>query len=272
MLITRKKKQILMCPPTYFEVCYNINPDMKETLEHGRKVNKKKAMRQWEGLRDIYTSEGYECVYIEPIRGLPDMVFTANAGLVDNESIIIGKFKYRERQKETDYFYKWFSDQAYKIIKIPYDFEGGGDALIWQRKVIGGHGFRSDPKGIEVAASLIKKEAVLLKLVDPRFYHLDTCFAPMEERALFYPKAFTVASCHALEKLGEVIPIDEKDALRRGCNGVYLKGKSNPKYVVNDVSQTLEKKLEKLVIEAIFNETSEFEKSGGSNRCLSLFL
>ena len=265
-------KKVLMCEPRYFIVAYDINPHMKRTLEKGRKVRNGIALKQWSALRDIYLQEGYEVVYIEPVKDLPDLIFTANAGLVHKKTVVLSKFAHSERRQETPYVKKWFSDNDYKIVEIPYFFEGAGDALFWKDVLIGGYGFRSEDIGVMCAADFIEKEPVLLKLVNEDFYHLDTCFCPMGERALFYPTAFDAASMRDLEKVGELIEVGDKDACSFVCNGVYLEIKPTPKFIVNDISRKLEKKLEKLGIMIVNNKTSEFMLSGGSNRCLSLFL
>ncbi|MDO8523131.1 MAG: arginine deiminase-related protein [bacterium] len=271
------KKQVFMIEPTHFEVIYNINPAMAETLEKGQKIKKKPARREWEGLRNIYTDNGLERVGMDSIKGLPDIVFTANGGFAHNGRIVMGRFKYPERQPESEHFYKWFTENEYETVRIDEDFEGGGDMLLWQGKFIGGHGFRSTFDGIKTAASFAtfwgkEDDLVPLKLIDPRFYHLDTCFCPIGEHAFYFPGAIAPDSCEALLKLGKAVPVSEADALKMVCNGVYFEGSSGPKFVVNDISRKLEKMLEKWGIETIINKTSEFQKSGGSNRCLSLFL
>lgn len=269
------KKQVLMCAPTYFEVVYDINPMMKETLENNIPVDPTLAMKQWKRLGTIYAEEGFEPVYIQPVKGLPDMVFTANAGFALDGIIVMGNFKFPERKPETEYFYKWFVDNDYGVVKIDEDFEGGGDSLIWKDKFIGGHGFRSDLSGVKTAASFasfLGKKLVPLKLTDPRFYHLDTCFCPLGERALYFPQAISPDSCEELARLGEAIPVSEEDALLMVCNGVYLEGKNGPLFVVNGMSDWLKKEFRKWGIRVIINKTSEFQKSGGSNRCLTLFL
>jgi len=265
-------KKVLMCEPRYFTVAYDINPHMKRTLEKGRKVRHGIALKQWSVLRDIYLQAGYNVEYIEPVKDLPDLIFTANAGLVHKETVVLSKFAHSERQPETPYVKKWFSDNDYKIVEIPYFFEGAGDALLWKDILIGGYGFRSEDIGVMCAADFIEKELVLLKLANEDFYHLDTCFCPIGEKALFYPFAFDAASMRDLEKAGELIEVSDKDAYSFVCNGVYLETKPAPKFIVHDISNKLRKKFDNLGIEIIINRTTEFMLSGGSNRCLSLFL
>lgn len=274
-MIKMEPKHVLMIPPTYFEVSYNINPHMEKTLAERKKVRPKKAQSQWDGLGEKIVSQGYIQDRMDPVKGLPDIVFTANAAFVFDGRIIMGRFKNQQRQPETEYFYKWFSDNDYEIVKIKEDFEGGGDALLWQGKLIGGHGFRSTLRGIQTAAmyaNFFGIKAVPLKLIDPRFYHVDTCFCPMGERALYYPGAIASDSCEELKKVGETVEVSEKDALKMVCNGIYLEGINGPKFIVNDISRKLRKIIESWGIEILINDTSEFQKSGGSNRCLTLFL
>lgn len=266
-------KQVLMCSPTYFGVSYDINPHMKRTLEKGRKVRPNVAFKQWAALRDIYLNAGYKVVFIDPVPGLPDLVFTANAGVVHQDVVVLSKFSYKERQPETPHIKKWFTEQEYTVVTLPHFFEGHGDMLFWKENIVGAYGFRSEDIGVMVAAEFVdeKKELVLLRLVNEDFYHLDTCFCPLGDKALFYPRAFDAASIKDLEAVGELIEVDDKDAYSFVCNGVYLHS-ANPKLIVNDISGRLERKLEKLGIGVILNRTSEFLLSGGSNRCMSLFL
>lgn len=265
-------KQVLMCRPDYFDVIYDINSHMRRTLEKGRKVRKNIARQQWTALRDIYLREGYEVLYIDPVPELPDIVFTANAALVCKKTAVIGKFSYEQRQPETNYVKKWFGQNEYGMVTIDYFFEGHGDALYWKDFLVGGYGQRSEDIGVMVAADFIEKELVLLKMVDEDFYHLDTCFCPIGDKALFYPHAFDTASIRELESAGELIEVSQKDAYLFACNGVYLDTKPNPKFIAHEVSNKLRRTLEKLGIEVIINRTTEFMLSGGSNRCLTLFL
>src|SRR3989338_5650446 len=277
MIVNSKiKKQILMCAQTYFEVTYAINPAMARTLACKIAVNQFKAMEQWTGLKDIYTKEGFDVVLIDPVKGLPDMVFTANCGIVNDGRAIIGEFKHAQRKPETDYFEKWFKENDYGIIHIKEEFEGTGDMLLWKDNIIGGHGVISGLDGITKVAKFFTflgrgKDLVPVKLVDDNYYHLDTCFCPMGENALFYPKAFSADSIEVLLEMG-AMPINDKDARSMLPNGVYLDNGKGIKFIASKISREWRNALEKLGIEIILNPTSEFQKSGGSNRCLTLFL
>lgn len=276
MAFPSRTPHVLMCPPTYFEVSYSINPAMKKTLENKQKVDPVKAEEQWTRLRDIYIKEGFEIDIVEPVKGLPDMVFTANCGIVYESRAVIGTFKNWQRQPETEYFIKWFKENEYGVVPIREVFEGTGDMLLWQKKIIGGHGIRSNLDGVRKAAKFMtilgrEKDLVLVKLVDERYYHLDTCFCPMGDSALFYPKAFSADSIDILQKMG-ARPVSDEDAAHMVCNGVYLDNGRAPKFIVNDIGAELRKWMEGLGIEIILNPTSEFQLSGGSNRCLTLFL
>lgn len=266
------QKQVLMCPPDYFGVYYDINAHMRRTLEKGRKVIPAIARKQWSALRDIYLKSEYEVLYIEPVLGMPDLVFTANAGLISEETVVIGQYAHNERRQETPVIQKWFGDNEYKVVTIPYFFEGHGDALFWKKILIGGYGLRSEDVGVMLAAEFVEKELVLLKMIDEDFYHLDTCFCPLGDKALFYPHAFDAASIRDLEKAGELIEVSAKDAYLFACNGVYLETGFGPKFIAHELSGKLRNTLEKLGCEIIDNRTTEFLLSGGSNRCMSLFL
>lgn len=269
---------------------------------------------------------------IEPVKGLPDMVFTANSAIVIRGSAVMGKFRHWQREPETKYFEKWFKENEFGLVRFDDLFEGTGDLLPWKDKLIGGHGIRSDLDGITKAAKFLsvlgrEKDLVALKLINENFYHVDTCFCPMGERAIFYPKAFSADSIDVLLKMGAE-PTSDRDAFMMAPNGVYLhkansrtydvlmckptyfevnyainpsmkktlkdntpvdpikameqwnglrqfylkKDHKEQEFVVNDITDELRQKLESWGIDITINPTSEFQKSGGSNRCLSLFL
>src|SRR5262249_49829615 len=196
----RSKHVFVMCPPEYFNVAYIINPWMHGNL---RKIDNAVAKQQWRALYDVLTDHATVRLVL-PQPGSPDMVFTANAGLVKGKRFIVSRFRYPERQYEEPYFADWFMDRGYDVHLMPRDvpFEGAGDALfdrgthiLWMA-----HGHRSISEAREVLFAKLKVNVVTLKLVDQRFYHLDTCFCPLEGGfLLYYPPAFDKDSCANIE-------------------------------------------------------------------------
>lgn len=262
----------LMCPPEYFNVAYIINPWMHGNL---RRIDNAVAKQQWRALYDVLTDHAVVRLVL-PQPGSPDMVFTANAGLVKQSRFILSRFRYPERQYEEPYFADWFQDRGFEVSFMPRDvaFEGAGDALfergthcLWMA-----HGHRSIPAAREVLAERLGIEVVVLKLVDTRFYHLDTCFCPLEGGyLLYYPPAFDEESRASIESRVAAerrMVIGEEDALAFACNAVNIDGT----IVLNHASAGLVRMVSRKGFDVIQTPLSEFMKAGGSAKCLTLRL
>ena len=262
----------LMCPPEYFTVAYIINPWMHGNL---RRIDVAVARAQWRSLYDAITDRATVRL-VAPQPSSPDMVFTANAGLVKGKRFIVSRFRYPERQHEEPYFADWFMDRGYEVSLMPRDvpFEGAGDALFDRAsKVLWmAHGHRSISAAREVLHDRLGVEVATLKLVDQRFYHLDTCFCPLEGGyLLYYPTAFDEESRAAIEKrvaAARRIAIGEEDALAFACNAVNI----DKTIVVNRATPALVEALGRKGFEVVQTPLSEFMKAGGSAKCLTLRL
>jgi N-dimethylarginine dimethylaminohydrolase len=270
--MARSRHVFLMCPPEYFNVAYIINPWMHGNL---RKIDNAVAKQQWRSLYDILTDAGTVRLVL-PQPSSPDMVFTANAGLVKQNRFVASRFRYPERQHEEPYFADWFHDRGYEVSLMPRDvpFEGAGDALfdrgakcLWMA-----HGHRSIPAAREVIAERLGIDVVVLKLTDTRFYHLDTCFCPLEGGfVLYYPPAFDDESRAIIEKrvpVAKRMVIAEEDALAFACNAVNI----DDTVVVNRASAELVRAVARKGFDVIQTPLSEFMKAGGSAKCLTLRL
>lgn len=265
----------LMCPPEYFTVAYIINPWMHGNL---RRIDNAVAKQQWRSLYDTLTDHATVRLVL-PQPGSPDMVFTANAGLVKGREFIVSRFRYPERQYEEPYFADWFMDRGYNVSLMPRDvpFEGAGDALfdraggknslLWMA-----HGHRSISAARDVLHERLGVEVVTLKLVDQRFYHLDTCFCPLEGGyVMYFPPAFDDESRGLIEaRIPEAkrIAISEEDALAFACNAVNI----DDTVVVNRATPAFVKALAAKKLNVIQTPLSEFMKAGGSAKCLTLRL
>src|SRR3984885_15232192 len=97
-------RSYLMCPPQYFAVTYAINPWMRPDVP----VDAALAMRQWGALRAQYESLGHSVATIEPVAGLPDMVFAANGATVIDGTVLGVRFRHRERDGEAAAYLSWF--------------------------------------------------------------------------------------------------------------------------------------------------------------------
>lgn len=262
--------EFLMCPPVYYRIAYEINPWM--SLK--RQANNARAVLQWTRLYRVLTEDLKAKVRLLPAhRSVPDLVFTANAGLAKNRTLICSNFRYPQRKKEEPYIARYFRRHGYRVLTIPqrYRFEGEGDALWAHGTLVFGFHFRSDAPAHEALAKILNAEILPVELIDPRFYHLDTCFCPLNEKSgLWFPAAFDRYSRQVLKRLiPDLIAVSEKDAERFACNAIVA-GKHL--VVQAGLSSALKKKLTKrgFVLHPV--DLSEFLKAGGAAKCLVLNL
>src|SRR6266498_62825 len=164
------QRRLLMCPPTYFDVVYTINPWMDPIVP----VDHAAVEAQWAGLHRTYVELGHEVELIEPEPGLPDMVYAANSALVLDGTAYLARFQYPERQGEEDVYARWFESHGFTVRRAAHVHEGEGDFVVVGDVILGGTGFRTARAAHQEAAELFDREVVGLELVQPRFYHLDT--------------------------------------------------------------------------------------------------
>jgi N-dimethylarginine dimethylaminohydrolase len=264
--------RILMCAPDYFNVAYVINPWMEGNIAHCEPA---RAMRQWKALAHAIGAVA-NLEMIEAVDGVPDMVFTANAGLVFANKAVVSHFRHPERQREEPYFSRWFAAQKLQVLRFAHDifFEGAGDALFDRRQPLLwlGWGHRSDAASAPLLADWLDIEVQPLKLVNPRFYHLDTCFCPLEGGyLLYYPDAFDAKSRHRIAARVPAayrIEAGAGDAGAFACNAVNI----GRHVFLNQASAGLRKTLESKGYHVHPIPLSEFMKAGGAAKCLTLRL
>ncbi len=262
--------RFLMCPPTYYEVDYVINPWMEGNIH---KSSRERAQAQWQQLYEIIQARS-DVSLIDPQPGWPDMVFTANAGLVLGDRVVLSRFYHPERQGEEPYFKAWFADQGYRVFELPKElpFEGAGDALLDRegRWLWAGYGFRSELDSHTYLAKWLDIEVLSLRLMDERFYHLDTCFCPLTNGyLLYYPPAFDAYSNRLIELRvppEKRIPVQEPDAVNFACNAVNIERT----VILNRASQDLKNALAVAGFEVVETPLTEFLKAGGAAKCLTL--
>jgi len=258
--------RILMCPPDYFGIEYEINPWMN--MQQG--TNPQPARRQWQRLYQTLCDLGAAIDLLEPIPGLPDLVFTANAGLVFHDMFLPARFRFGVRQGESPHFEKWARDCGFTLVPLPesMNFEGAGDALFCGDTMFAGYRFRSDVRSHQWVGERLGVPALPLELVDPRFYHLDTCFCPVAPGvAIYYPGAFDEYGRSVLkDRIDCLVEVSAEEAVSFSCNAVVV-GRS---VVLNQGAPKLAAALESLGFNVRPLEFSEFIKSGGSAKCLTL--
>lgn len=260
-------RRYLMCPPTYFTVAYEINPWMHKD----RPTDTARAVAQWEKLRDTYVSLGHTVELIEPIEGLPDMVYTANGATVVDGVAYTASFRYPERQPESPAIEDWLAGAGYRIATATEINEGEGDILFTERAILAGTGFRTDHAAHLELQETFGRPVVSLSLVDPRFYHLDTALAILTDDHLiaYYPGAFSPGSRRVLQRLfPDAIIAAESDAIHLGINCV-----SDGRHVIHSpAAEQLATQLKHAGFEPIAVDTSELLKGGGGAKCCTLEL
>jgi N-dimethylarginine dimethylaminohydrolase len=283
---TTTPRTFLMCPPTYFDVVYEINPWMDLNVP----VDTANAMNQWQALKDTYEAHGHTVHVIDPIDGLPDMVYAANGGLIIDGHAIAPNFTFPERQAEGPAYGAWFDQAASQGLfgdtgmylgQAAELNEGEGDTLLIGDLLLCGTGFRTS---VAAHAELDERlglsargiSVVTLELVDPRFYHVDTALTVLDDGSIsgektiaYLPEAFSPASQALLAKLfPNAILADETDAAVLGLNAVS----DGRRVYLNAAATGMMTKLRDRGFEPVGIDISEILKGGGSVKCCTLFV
>jgi ornithine--oxo-acid transaminase len=271
-LSLNSKPTFLMCPPRLYDVDYVINPWMAGNVHRS---SRELASQQWDNLYHAL-SHVANVLLVQPQAGSPDMVFTANAGLVNHGIAILSSFYYPERQGEEPHFQRWFEEAGLRVQHVPREtpFEGEGDALFEAdgSRLWAGHGVRTLASSHRYLEAAWGVDVLPLLLVDPRFYHLDTCFAPLQGgHVLYFPEAFDAESQARIEAhypAEKRIVVSEADAVHFACNAVNV-GRT---ILLNEISRELAARLQQCGFEVVQIQLGEFMKAGGAAKCLVLRL
>jgi len=263
--------RLLVCPPDYFGIDYEINPWMHRS----NTVNRDLAVQQWHGLIQVLEQDvGAVLERMNPVPGLPDLVFTANAGIVVGGRAVPSRFRYAERQPEEAWFEDWFRTHGFEVLSLEKElfFEGAGDLLGFPDAWFGGYRQRSEIRAFPFLSEWFNREIIPLELVDSRFYHLDTCFCPLSGgELLYFPAAFDRYGQAAIaDRLAphQQLTVSDADALKFACNAICV-----GKHVVLPAGCAgTERLLEERGYRPHPVPLSEFMKSGGSAKCLTLAL
>lgn len=271
----QQHRRYLMCRPDHFTVSYRINPWM----EPARPTDTAKAVEQWRVLHDLYVSLGHEVELIDPVPGLPDMVYTANGGFVIDGTALGVRFRVDERRGEERPFMDWFAAHGYDVVEPVAVQEGEGDFLLVGDTILAGTGFRSTGDGHREVAEVFGREVVSLTLVDPRFYHLDTAISvldPVEgpggvERAniAYLPAAFDAASRRVLEeRYPDAIRVSDADGAVFGLNSAS----DGRNVFISPRATGFERQLRERGYHPVPVDLSELLLGGGGIKCCTLEL
>ncbi|QMU80461.1 amidinotransferase [Streptacidiphilus sp. PB12-B1b] len=256
-----------MCPPVHFDVTYSINPwmDPQQPVDGGL------ALAQWTSLRNLYQELGHTVEVIEPLPGLPDMVFAANGATVVDGRVLGARFRNVQRTAEGPAYLAWFGEHGWTDLHWPEHInEGAGDYLVVGRTLLAGTGFRTDPRSHAEAQEFFGLPVVGLTLVNPQFYHLDTALAVLsEDEVMYYPEAFSPGSQAVLrEMFPDAVLATAEDAAVFGLNAL-----SDGRHVLlPEAAVQLHQRLRERGFEPIGVDLTELLKAGGSVKCCTLEL
>jgi N-dimethylarginine dimethylaminohydrolase len=261
---TPRTRRYVMTPPDFFAVEYAINPWM----ELGVHVDRRVAAAQWDSLYETYLGLGHTVDLVRPEPGLPDMVYAANGGFIAGDTAVVAHFTFAERAAESVTYAAWMAERGYRVIQTRYANEGQGDLLLVSETVLAGYGFRTDVRAHAEIAEALRMPVVSLELVDPRFYHLDTALAVLDDSTIaYYPPAFSAAAQGQLRALfPDAIIAGSADAYVLGLNAV-----SDGFHVVHPCAATcFAAQLRERGFEPVGVDLSELLKGGGSVKCCTL--
>ena len=294
--------KVLMCPPTFFKVQWEINPFM----DKNNQPDPLKARLEWLMLIETYLQLGVEVKILRPRPNLHDMVYTANAGWGRKSVFILSKFRHKERRDEIKFYEEWFKTNGFKAIKMPNRqdeppyFEGQGDLITTNKEYLFGWGIRSSfAAGKYISENLfLGRKIISLQLINKNFYHLDTCFFSWKplDFIMYYPQAFNSESLKKIKALDlDKIEVTREEAMNLVCNSVYyettaiisgagerlleqFQGRKFMLFRVKSIEdlplvfkeyRKISKKTPKIIV---LPKPTELLKAGGSYRCCSLFL
>ncbi|MGH3913181.1 MAG: dimethylargininase [Pseudonocardiaceae bacterium] len=263
-------RRYLMCPPKYFTVNYKINPWM----DPGRPVDTARAMTQWRALAETYRALGHTVEVIDPEPGLPDMVFAANSSTVLDGVVLGARFRHAQRRAEAEHYRRWFVARGCAVTMPAEVNEGQGDLLWAGRVLLAGTGFRTETAAHSEAQELLGVPVLSLRLIDPRYYHLDTCLlvlddSPSSPLIAYYPPAFSPGSQRVLARLfPDAIIAGVADATCLGLNGVS----DGRTVVMPHEAADLGCALAARGFQPVFVDVSELRLAGGGPKCCTLEL
>jgi N-dimethylarginine dimethylaminohydrolase len=257
-----------MCRPDFYGIEYEINPWMHRE----RPVERQIALEEWTKLYTQLIELRAQVSLLDPVAGLPDLVFTANAAMIYSRQAVVSRFRHPQRQGEEEYDAAWLTGHGFEVQRLPdgHFFEGAGDALFCGDTLFAGYRLRSDAGTLQEVGAMFGCRVIPLELIDPYYYHLDTCFCPLAPgEAIYYPGAF---DDYGRRVLGDLVPtlieVPAEEARSFACNAVVV-GRS---VITNVGCPQLHASLSERGYRPIATPLGEFVKAGGSAKCLTLRL
>jgi len=268
-------RRYLMCRPEHFTVSYEINPWMHKSDPTDTSL----AVRQWQALHDTYIALGHEIELIDPVPGLPDMVYTANGGFIVDGTALGVRFSVDERRGEERPFMDWFGAHGFEVVEPVAAQEGEGDILLVGETILAGHGFRSSLESHREIADVFGREVVSLHLVDPRFYHLDTAISVLDPvqgpggvaqaNIAYLPSAFDEHSRAVLaDRFPDAILVDDADGAVFGLNSAS----DGLNVIISPRAKGFEAQLRERGYHPVLVDLSELLRGGGGIKCCTLEL
>jgi N-dimethylarginine dimethylaminohydrolase len=271
----QQRRRYLMCRPQFFTVSYEINPWMHKADP----TDTSKAVRQWQSLYDTYIALGHEIELIDPIPGLPDMVYTANGGFIVDGTALGVRFSVDERRGEERPFMDWFAGHGFDVVEPVAAQEGEGDILLVGDTILAGYGFRSSVESHREIAAVFGREVVSLKLIDPRFYHLDTAISVLDPvegpggvasaNIAYLEHAFDERSRGVLaERFPDAIRVADADGAVFGLNSAS----DGLNVIISPRAMGFEAQLRERGYNPVLVDLSELLLGGGGIKCCTLEL
>jgi N-dimethylarginine dimethylaminohydrolase len=261
-------KRYLMCAPEHYDVSYAINPWMDVEV----RVDRDRAHEQWDGLVDILERAGAKVESLDPQPGLPDLVFTANAGIVDADTFIPSRMRHPERQREQGVAAGWFTARGARIAELSDAVvqEGSGDALPFRGTLVGGYRTRSSETAYDELAGILRAPVLAVELIDPRYYHIDVAFCPLDDRrAIVFPDALGAPGRgRLLDLVAEPLVLEPQEAAQFAANSVVV----GTTVIMPACPPRVGRRLEAWGYDVAVADVGEFRKAGGAVRCLTLAL
>ena len=260
-----RKRTYLMCSPEHFTVEYAINPWM----DIAEPVDGALAVKQWQALRNAVGDLGHDVHELDPEPGLPDMVFAANGAFSVDGTVYGARFKYAQRAAEAEAHRLWYAGMGWNYLAPTQVNEGEGDFAYVPDAlgglILAGYGFRTEPSAHAEAQETLSRPVISLRLVDPRFYHLDVALASLDDGNIaYFPGAFSPQSQRVLEQLfPDAVVASEADALAFGLNLVS----DGYNVFLNAEAGALAGTLSEHGYHPVPVDLSELKKGGGSVKC-----